>query len=73
LRPLWTAEEAAEATGGTIQGGPWSVGGVAIDTRELGQGDLFVALAGEHRDGHAFVPDALAEGAGAVLVARRRP
>jgi UDP-N-acetylmuramoyl-tripeptide--D-alanyl-D-alanine ligase len=70
LKPLWTAEEAAEATGGTIQGGPWSVGGIAIDTRELGRGDLFVALAGEHRDGHAFVPDALAEGAGAVLVAR---
>ncbi|WP_027133971.1 UDP-N-acetylmuramoyl-tripeptide--D-alanyl-D-alanine ligase [Geminicoccus roseus] len=69
MSPLWTSEQAAEATGGAVGGGPWQVGGVAIDTRELAAGDLFVALAGENRDGHAFVPQALAAGAGAVLVA----
>jgi UDP-N-acetylmuramoyl-tripeptide--D-alanyl-D-alanine ligase len=68
MSALWTSADAAEATGGIVRGGPWQVGGVAIDTRELAHGDLFVALAGEHRDGHAFVGAARAAGAGAVLV-----
>ncbi len=38
------------------------------DSREVGEGDLFVALKGERTDGHRFVPDALDAGAGAVMV-----
>lgn len=41
---------------------------VVHDSREVGEGDLFVALKGERIDGHRFVPDALEAGAGAVLV-----
>ena len=41
---------------------------VVHDSREVGEGDLFVALKGERTDGHRFVPDALEAGAGAVLV-----
>ena len=68
--PLWTAEEAAAATAGEATG--WqSVTGVSIDTREIAPGEMFVALAGEHRDGHAFVADALARGAGAAMVTHR--
>lgn len=68
--PLWTAAEAAGATGGTATG--WgAVSGVSIDTREIAPGDLFVALAGDNRDGHAFVADALARGAGAAMVTHR--
>ncbi|MEP2920117.1 MAG: UDP-N-acetylmuramoyl-tripeptide--D-alanyl-D-alanine ligase [Sulfitobacter sp.] len=65
---LWTASEAAKATGGRAQG-DWSVNGVSIDTRTIAQGDLFVALQAA-RDGHDFVANALAAGAGAALVSR---
>ncbi|WP_371169147.1 UDP-N-acetylmuramoyl-tripeptide--D-alanyl-D-alanine ligase [Aliiroseovarius sp. 2305UL8-7] len=63
---LWTANEAARATGGTAQG-DWSVDGVSIDTRTIQSGDLFVALK-DIRDGHDFVAQALDKGAGAALV-----
>jgi UDP-N-acetylmuramoyl-tripeptide--D-alanyl-D-alanine ligase len=68
--PLWTAAEAAAATGGRAAG-DWAATGVSIDTREIAPGDLFVALAGEARDGHAFVADALAKGAAAAMVSHR--
>ncbi|MEM6489373.1 MAG: Mur ligase family protein, partial [Pseudomonadota bacterium] len=68
--PLWTAAEAAAATGGRLAGPAWAATGVSIDTRSLAPGDLFVALTGEARDGHAFVADALAQGAACALVAR---
>ena len=63
---LWTASEAAAATGGTAQG-DWSVTGISIDTRTIQPGDLFVALTAA-RDGHDFVAQALDKGAGAALV-----
>jgi len=66
--PLWTAEEAAAATGGKAQGA-WAVDGVSIDTRSLKPGELFVALK-DARDGHDFVDNAFAAGAGAAFVSR---
>jgi len=66
MTALWTAAEAAAATGGRAQG-DWSVTGVSIDTRTLEAGDLFVALKAA-RDGHDFVAQALDAGAGAALV-----
>lgn len=63
---LWTATEAAAATGGRAIG-DWSVNGVSIDTRTIEPGDLFVALKAA-RDGHEFVAQALEKGAGAALV-----
>ncbi len=65
---LWTAAEAVAATGGKTSG-EWQVSGVSIDTRTLTRGDLFVALK-DVRDGHDFVAQALANGAGAALVSR---
>ena len=65
---LWTADEAARATGGTARG-DWAVNGVSIDTRTIQKGDLFVALK-DIRDGHDFVAQALEKGAGAALVSR---
>ena len=67
--PLWTAEEAARATGGKTTR-DWSAHGVSIDTRSLEPGDLFVALQGDSRDGHGFVAGALEKGAAAALVSR---
>ena len=64
---LWTAHELVEATGGVLSV-PFDASGVSIDTRTLADGDLFVALLGEGRDGHAFVADALAKGAAGAMV-----
>jgi UDP-N-acetylmuramoyl-tripeptide--D-alanyl-D-alanine ligase len=67
--PLWTSDEIARATGGRLEGAAFAATGVSIDTRSLEPGDLFVALAGE-RDGHGFIPQALARGAAGVLASR---
>lgn len=65
--PLWTANEAMAATGGTVAG-DWSATGISIDTRTLDAGDLFAALAGPNFDGHDFVGAAFDAGAEAALV-----
>ena len=44
-----------------------------IDTRTLRPGDIFVALKTAARDGHDFLPAALAAGASAALVSRANP
>ncbi len=78
---LWTAFEAACATGGALaaRGGKqdadpdrwvaeeWAAGGVSIDSRTIEPGELFVALK-DARDGHEFVESAFARGAAAALV-----
>ena len=70
---LWTANDAADATGGALVGGAaWIASGVSIDTRTIADGDLFVALA-DQRDGHDFVADAFSRGAAAALVTHRPP
>jgi UDP-N-acetylmuramoyl-tripeptide--D-alanyl-D-alanine ligase len=46
------------------------VSGLSIDTRTLKEGDLFVALKGDSRDGHDFVRAAFDAKAGAALVSR---
>ncbi|MDE0114763.1 MAG: UDP-N-acetylmuramoyl-tripeptide--D-alanyl-D-alanine ligase [Albidovulum sp.] len=65
---LWTAREAAAATGGESTG-DWSATGVSIDSRTLAKGDLFVALSNS-RDGHIFVGSAFDAGASAAVVER---
>ncbi|OYX05944.1 MAG: UDP-N-acetylmuramoylalanyl-D-glutamyl-2, 6-diaminopimelate--D-alanyl-D-alanine ligase [Caulobacter vibrioides] len=65
---LWTADEIAQAIGGQVAG-DFAVSGVSIDTRSVEPGDLFVPLIGV-RDGHDFVPQAVANGATGVLAAR---
>jgi UDP-N-acetylmuramoyl-tripeptide--D-alanyl-D-alanine ligase len=64
---LWTAAEIAQATGGAAQG-EFTASGVAFDSREVGPGDLFVALQGEATDGHRFVDGAFASGAAGAIV-----
>jgi UDP-N-acetylmuramoyl-tripeptide--D-alanyl-D-alanine ligase len=67
MSPLWTAAEIAEATGGTAHG-DFEATGVTFDSREVGPGDLFIALKGEATDGHKFVDGAFAAGAAGALV-----
>lgn len=64
----FTPAEVARATGGTLvrDGRPFA--GVSTDTRTLAPGALYVALRGETFDGHRFLPQATAAGAGGVLI-----
>lgn len=41
--------------------------GLALDSRRVAPGDVFLALPGTHVDGRAFIADALARGAAAVV------
>lgn len=65
---IWTSAEADAATGGKSTH-PWTATGLSIDTRTLQPGDLFIALKGEHGDGHDHVAEALRKGAAAAMVA----
>ena len=67
--PLWRSGDIATATGGRLEGQPFDVTGVSIDTRSIAPGDLFVALAGA-RDGHEFVGAANTARAAGYLVSR---
>ena len=58
---LWSAAEIAAATGGTASG-DFQCAGVEMDSRDVRNGDLFVALRGEAMDGHAFLDAAFAAG-----------
>jgi UDP-N-acetylmuramoyl-tripeptide--D-alanyl-D-alanine ligase len=66
----WDLGVVAAATGGEPAGAA-VVSGVVTDSREAGDGLLFVALRGEHQDGHDYRDDARRAGA-ALLVERGR-
>ncbi len=69
---VWRLRELAAVLGCEVADDP-PVRRVVVDSREVREGDLFVALPGERRDGHAFLDHARERGAVAVLVARPYP
>ena len=67
--PLWSGLGLVAALEARVSGRPPdAVTGVSIDTRTLEPGDLFVAIKGEHSDGHAHVRAAFDKGAAAAIV-----
>jgi len=64
---FWTLDRVHAALGDGPRG-PRSLGSVSTDTRAVRADDIFVAIRGEQFDGHAFVADAVARGAAAVVV-----
>jgi len=64
-----TASDIATITGGTLHGPDAECDGVSIDTRTIERGQLFVPIV-DARDGHDFVPIAIAAGCGAYLTER---
>jgi len=64
----FTPAEVARATGGVLVRDGRPLAGVSTDTRTLAPGALYVALRGETFDGHRFLPQATAAGAGGVLI-----
>ncbi len=67
--PLWTAFDIAAATDGDVHGG-FKATGVAFDSREVGPGDLFIALKGETTDGHRFLDKIHEAGAAGAIVSQ---
>lgn len=59
----------AGATGGRLHGPDVEIDGVSFDSRSVRPGQLFVPIVAD-RDGHDFIPDALARGAAAYLTSR---
>jgi UDP-N-acetylmuramoyl-tripeptide--D-alanyl-D-alanine ligase len=66
-RPL---SSVAESVGGELIGPDGPISRVVADSREVGPGDLYVALPGARVDGHDFVAEAFERGAAAALVTR---
>jgi len=69
MNALWTSAEIEAATGGRASA-PFEVIGVTFDSREVGPGDLFVAMPGTVADGHQFIGKAFAAGAAGALVSK---
>ncbi|WP_295861293.1 UDP-N-acetylmuramoyl-tripeptide--D-alanyl-D-alanine ligase [Xanthomonas sacchari] len=63
----------AHWAGAELHGDDVAIDAISHDTRSLAAGSLYVALRGERFDGHAFVADAAARGASALLVERVQP
>ncbi len=64
---LWTSTEIAVATGGKASS-EFFASGVSFDSREIGTGDLFIAMRGAASDGHRYVDQAFAAGAAGAIV-----
>jgi len=65
-----TIEEIIRATEGTLISGQNEnfITGVKHDSRECGEGDMFVAIKGENQDGHKYIPQVVGKGCRTVLV-----
>lgn len=69
LKPMTLSQLIAPLAGRQV-GADASFSGVSIDSRTVGAGQLFVALAGPRFDGHDYLADVKAKGAVAALVER---
>lgn len=63
-----TLASLAQVLNARLVGDDKPVHSISTDSRKLVDGDVFVALRGEHFDGHDFLPTAVANGAAAVVV-----
>ena len=69
IKPLWTAEEICAATHSSLCSiKSWKASGIAINSKEVQKGDLFIALKGEKVDSHNFLEEAFERGAVAAVV-----
>jgi UDP-N-acetylmuramoyl-tripeptide--D-alanyl-D-alanine ligase len=71
-----TAAEVASSTGGRLgghAGGARVTGPVEVDSRRVAPGGLFVAVRGEHVDGHEYAAAAVSAGAAVVIAERDLP
>jgi len=57
-------------TGIPFEGDTLPINGAAIDSRQVEPGAMFVALPGEHTDGHDYIGEAFSRGASVALIQR---
>jgi len=69
-----SAEQILAWTGGALLAGRVDAlfRGTRIDSREVGSGELFVAIVGPNHDAHRFVAEVLVKGVAGVLIERGR-
>jgi len=68
---MFTTDDIIKATGGELLNkNTGTFSGVSIDSRTIGEGELFFAIRGERFDGHDFLNEALSKGGGAVVDSR---
>src|SRR5262245_326034 len=69
----FTGEEIIEITAGRLAAGMMedAAGSVCTDTRQISEGDWYLALSGEKFDGHDFLGDAFSAGAAGAIVEER--
>jgi len=71
--PLWTCDALLAAVKGRVQGKPSpAITGISIDSRTIGKGEAFFAIKGDRVDGHDYVANAAAAGAGVSVVSEAR-
>jgi UDP-N-acetylmuramoyl-L-alanyl-D-glutamate--2,6-diaminopimelate ligase len=69
---LTLKELLAELPGAQLLGaGDSEIRELVYDSRRVKPGDVFVAIKGQHSDGHDYIPQAIAAGAAAVVVDER--
>ncbi len=69
--PAFTADDLVRLTGGRLLArSQRPIRGAAVDSRLVRPGESFVALPGERTDGHAYLAEAVAAGAAALIIAR---
>lgn len=69
---MMSLQQAAKAVDGQCVNGCAEFSSVAIDTRTLDEGALYIAICGENFDGHQFVAEAKLRGAMCVMVQTRQ-
>ena len=62
-RLAWIAQQIQ----GRLEGQDIAVSAVSTDTRQINQGDVYLALKGDNFDGHAFAEAAINAGASAII------
>lgn len=64
-----TIQQMTQMIAGTAQAtyGDIRISGVSTDSRNIEKGNLFIPIAGDRYDGHAFVPQAIEQGAAAAF------
>ena len=71
---FWTLDRLAQALAPhaaiRLPTGAAAVHAISTDTRAIVSGDCFVALAGDRFDAHDFLGDAVARGAGSLVVSK---
>lgn len=71
LAPLWTTHAIAAALGLPVEGNDRPITSIHTDSRDVKAGGLFIALPGQTAHGNDFVPQAIANGAAAVISTQR--